>query len=228
MMNRALEYVVLLVALLGLTACISQREHVLAPTASGIVIDAGSHQPVEGAEVRYAGVEGAAPVMTGADGRFTLEGRTEMRTIMTLPVGGMFRDATLVRASVPGAGAGFSSAEFINGGQPAQALHEVIVLVFPQDTEAPPLRALMQDCIDKPEQDHAVRLVDHVSRMSLDERPDWLDPDAAIGLYEYVRLALPSSLFLACEHTSQAFEMFREQTETLREFGQYAAARESP
>ncbi|MFN7054823.1 hypothetical protein [Hyphomonas sp.] len=228
MAYQALKFAGLLAVVLCLTGCVTRREHVLAPSASGIVIEAYTHQPVEGAEVRYAGLEGAAPVVTGPDGRFTLEGLTEMRTIVAMPVGGVFRDTALVRAAVPGGGQSFSSAEFINGGRPAQALYKVTILVFPEGAEAPPLRALMQDCLDKPQQDHAVRIVDYVSRLDAEEWPDWLDQDTASGLYEYVRLALPSSLFLACENTSEAYDMFRAQSETLWETAHSSARASAP
>ena len=211
---------VVLIACLCLTACITQREHVLAPVASGVVINAGTGKPVDGALVRYAGLEAAKPFKTGPDGRFTLEGRTDKRTIVALPVSGVFRDRTPVLVSAPDMADGYASAAFINGGRPAQALYNVTVLMFPADAEKTPLHGLMRDCIEGPEQDHALHLADYAASFDPGNRPEWLDEDAAEALYEHLRYAVPSSSLQSCEQMTAAYEMLRTQTEPLRTFGQ--------
>lgn len=211
---------VVLIACLCLTACITQREHVLAPVASGVVINAGTGKPVDGALVRYAGLEAAKPFETGPDGRFTLYGRTDKRTIVALPVSGVFRDRIPVLASAPDMADGYASAAFINGGRPAQALYNVTVLMFPADAEKTPLHGLMSDCIDGPEQDHALHLADYAAGFDPGNPPEWLDEDAAEALYEHLRYAVPSSSLQSCEQMSPAYEMLRTQTEPLRTFGQ--------
>jgi len=211
---------VVLIACLCLTACITQREHVLAPVASGVVINAGTGKPVDEALVRYAGLEAAKPFKTGPDGRFTLEGRTDKRTIVALPVSGVFRDRTPVLVSAPDMADGYASAAFINGGRPAQALYNVTVLMFPADAEKTPLHGLMRDCIEGPEQDHALHLADYAASFDPGNRPEWLDEDAAEALYEHLRYAVPSSSLQSCEQMRPAYEMLRAKTEPLRTFGQ--------
>lgn len=205
-----------LVAGICLTACITQREQVLAPDASGIVIFAGDDQPVDGAQVRYVGAEGLASAVTRPDGSFKLQGLTEKRTIVAMPMGGVFRDSTLVKVSAPGLADAYASAAFINGGQAAQALYRVVVLMFPADAPDTPLHSLMRDCIAVPEQDHALHLAGYVAAIDPENPPDWFDENTAEAISEHLRLALPSSAFLPCEQMSEAYEMFRAQTEPLR------------
>jgi len=219
---------VVLMAGLCLTACITQREHVLAPVASGVVINAGTGKPVEGALVRYAELEGAKPFKTGPDGRFTLEGRTDKRTIVAMPLGGVFRDRTPVLVSAPDMADGYASADFINGGKPAQALYNVTVLMFPADAVKTPLHGLMRDCIEGPEQDHALYLADYAAGIDPGSPPEWLDEEAAEGLYEHVRYAVPASGFRPCEQMTAAYEMFRTQTERLQEISRSRSAEVTP
>ncbi|OYW83311.1 MAG: hypothetical protein B7Z22_12780, partial [Hyphomonas sp. 32-62-5] len=56
MFALASRMMAMLVAGVCLTACVTQREHVIAPETQGIVIDASSGKPVSGAQVRYEGV----------------------------------------------------------------------------------------------------------------------------------------------------------------------------
>jgi hypothetical protein len=205
------------IACLCLTGCITKREHVLAPSTAGVVINAETGKPVKDAQVRYVGLEGSASVITGPDGRFTLEGLTDNRTIVALPVSGVFRDATTVRASAPDMAEGYASAAFINGGKPAQALYNVTVLMFPADAGQTALHALTRDCIEGPEQDHALHLAAYAGGIDPGSPPEWLDQDAAEALHEHLWLTLPASGFRPCEQMTAAYEMFRSQTERLQE-----------
>lgn len=207
-----------LIGCLCLAACITKREHVLAPSAEGIVIDAATERPVAGAQVRYLGFEGAAQAVTGVDGRFTLEGRTEDRTIVALPVSGVYRDSALVHVSAPDFADGYASAAFISMGQPAEALYRVTVLVFPADAGETPLHALMRDCIATPQQNHALHLAAHAASLDLTSAPAWLDEDAAEALEEHLQITLPSSTFQSCERASEAYAMFSAQRAALRAF----------
>lgn len=224
MPKPAVKSLAALIACLCLTACVTQREHVLAPAASGIVLDAGTGMPVEGAQVRYAGVDAVAPFTTGADGRFTLQGRTEKRTIVALPMGGVFRSTTQVQVSAPGRAEGYARAAFIDGGMPAKALYPVTVLMFPADAGETPLHDLMRDCTEGGEQEHALQLAGHVAGIDPDSPPAWLDEGAAEALDEHLRHALPSSGFQSCERMTEAYAMFRAQTEPLRDFWRKRAA----
>ncbi|MFN4025745.1 MAG: carboxypeptidase-like regulatory domain-containing protein [Hyphomonas sp.] len=219
MSNLAVTSSAILIASLCLTACITKREHVLAPSAEGIVIDAASDRPVAGAQVRYGGLERAAPAVTGADGRFSLEGRTEDRTIVAMPVGGVYRDSTLVHVSAPDLADGYASAAFISMGKPAQALYRVTVLLFPPDADETPLHAMMRDCIEGPEQRHALHLADHIAGLDPASPPAWLDEDAAEALEEHLSITLPASAFRDCERMDEAYAAFRAQTAALRAFG---------
>ncbi len=205
------------IACLCLTACVTRREFVLAPEARGIVLDAETGAPVGGAEVRFLGVDGIAAVKTGADGRFALEGRTEKRTIVAMPVSGVFRDSTRVRATARGRAEAFASASYIQRGLPALALYRVTVLMFPADTKETPLHELMQDCVEAPAQHHALHLSGFVAGIDPANPPDWLEIDTAFELDEHLQLTLPSSGFMACAQMNAAYELFRAQQEPLRE-----------
>ncbi|ABI75405.1 hypothetical protein HNE_0233 [Hyphomonas neptunium ATCC 15444] len=204
-----------MIACLCLSACITQREHVLAPDAWGIVIDARQGQPVQGAQVRYPEVGALAPVMTDTDGGFTLPGLTDKRTIVALPMGGVYRSLTEVRVSASGLADGYASAAFINGGRPAKTIYRVVVLMFPADAAETPLHELMRDCVDGPEQDHALHLADYVSALDPENPPVWFDEETPEALLEHLHNALPSSGFMACERMNEAYEMFKTQTEPL-------------
>lgn len=204
-----------LIACLCLSACITQREHVLAPDARGIVIDARQGQPVEGAQVRYPEVEALAPVTTDTDGGFTLPGLIDRRTIVAIPLGGVYRSLTEVRVSASGLADGYASVAFINGGRPAKAVYRVVVLVFPPDAAETPLHELMRDCVEGPEQDHALHLAGYVSTLDPKKPPVWFDEQTPEALLEHLRHALPSSGFMACERMSEAYEMLQKQTEPL-------------
>jgi hypothetical protein len=204
-----------LMACLCLTACISQREHVLAPDARGIVIDALQNQPVQGATVRYPEVGALAPAITDAEGGFTLPGLTDKRMIVALPMGGIYRSLTEVRVSATGLADGYASAAFINGGRPAKAVYRIVVLMFPAAAAETPLHELMRDCVEGPEQDHALHLAGYVSTLDPKNPPVWFDEETPEALLEHLRHALPSSGFMACERMSEAYEMFKTQTEPL-------------
>jgi hypothetical protein len=115
---------------------------------------------------------------------------------------------------------GYASAAFINGGRPAQALYNVTVLMFQADAEKTTLHGLMRDCIEGPEQDHALHLAGYAAGIDPRSPPEWLDQDAAEALYEHLRYAVPSSSLRPCEQMTAAYEMLRTQTEPLRTFGQ--------
>ena len=228
MPNLVVKASAALIACLCVTACITRREHVLAPVASGVVINAGTGKPVDGALVRYAGLEGAKPFETGPDGRFRLEGRTDKRMIVMLPVGGMFRDATQVLVSAPDMADGYASAAFINGGRPVQALYKITVLIFPADAEETPLRTLTRDCINGPEPEHALHLAAYAAGIDPESPPQWLDRSTAEALHEHLWRTLPASGFQRCEKMTAAYEMFRTQTERLQEIARSGSVEVTP
>lgn len=215
MSRLALRTFAIAAACLCLTACVTRREFVVAPETGGVVIDAETGAPVAGAEVRFAGVDAIAATVTGADGRFALPGLTEKRTIVAMPVGGVYRDAARVQASAPGRAEAFATAAFIQAGQPAGALYRVTVLMFPADAAETKLHVLTQDCVAGPVQDHALHLSGYVAGIDPTAPPDWLDAGTAAALDEHLRLSLPSSGFMACAQMSEAYELFRAQTEPL-------------
>lgn len=203
-------------ASLCLAGCLTEREHVLAPDTHGMVVDAATGQPVEGARVRFSGLEDVQPVITGPDGRFVLDGRTEKRTIIALPVGGVFRDSAQIEAARPDRATGYASAGFINGLGPAQAEYSVVVMVFPADGEEVALEALTRDCTQRPEQRHAMRLATYISSLDRGNPPGWLDAGTAEALREHLSATLPSSFFLACEQRHEAYDMYAGHTDALR------------
>ena len=215
---------VMLVAGACLTACVTQREHVIAPETQGIVIDASSGNPVSGAQVRYEEVTAIASTVTAQDGTFALPGLTDKRTIVAMPMGGVYRDSALVLASAPGLADGYASAAFINGGQPAEALYRVVLVMFPQDADKTPLHGLMQDCLQGAAQDHALHLSAYVAGLDPQNPPGWLDAQTAEALDEHLTLTLPSSGFMACGRWEEAYEMFRAQREPLNAILQAAYA----
>lgn len=206
---------------LCLTGCVTRREQVLAPDATGVVIHAETGRPVEGAHVRYASpveVEGAqaryagprdAPtVLTRPDGQFSLGGRTRTRLILAFPIGGVYRDAKWVRVSAPGMADGYASAGFVNRGGPARAIYRVPVLLFPADAAETPLHALMRDCIRHPQQHHALRLATHVAAIDPDNPPTWMDEGAAEAVGEHLQRVLPQSDFRDCAQGAQAYALY--------------------
>lgn len=215
MTGKSVTISALCAASLGLAGCITERDHVLAPDARGVVIDAATDRPVEGARVRYQGVEGLQTVTTGPDGRFDLEGRTESRTIVALPVSGVFRDTTVVAVSAPGFMDGYASAAFINGLGPAEAEYPVTVVVFPANAPDTELHTLMEDCISGPEQSHALHLATHVGALDADNPPSWLDPDTAEALNEHLRVTVRSSDLLTCERMNEAHALLNAHRELL-------------
>jgi len=215
--RSAVKGLAALAACLGLTACITQSDVVLAPDTRGVVIHAGTGQPVERAQVRHAGLADGPTVVTGADGGFTLEGRTQSRLILTHPMGGVFRDARQVRVSAPGLADGYATAGFVNSwmGGPGRTLYAVPVLMFPADAGETPLHALMRDCIQRPDQHHAVHLAAYVGRLDRDSPPDWMDADAVEGLIEHLDRVLPFAGFDACAQGEAARTLFSAQTAPL-------------
>ncbi|MFN7180719.1 carboxypeptidase-like regulatory domain-containing protein [Hyphomonas sp.] len=203
------------VACLYLTACVTRREFVVAPETGGVVIDAETGAPVEGAEVRFGGVDAIASVVTGPDGRFALPGLKEKRTIVAMPMGGVFRDAARVQASAPGRAEAFATAAFIQGGRPASALYRVTVLMFPEDAAETALHALMRECTEGAEQAHALQFAGYVSGIDPANPPGWLDEDTVQALQEHLSLALPASGFQSCAQMNEAYALFRAQLEPL-------------
>jgi hypothetical protein len=215
MPRTAFRTFVLGVACLSLVACVTRREFVVAPETRGVVIDSETGAPVDGAVVRFAGVEAITPAVTGPDGRFALPGRTQARTIVAMPMGGVFRDAARVKASTPGRAEAFATAAFIQGGKPAQAFSPVTVLMFPHDAAPTELHALTGDCLHGALQDHARHLAAFVAGIDPAGPPDWLDAETAAALEEHLRLSLPSSGFMACAQMNEAYALFRRQMEPL-------------
>lgn len=217
MISSAVKSLALLAACLGLTACITQSDVVLAPDTRGVVIHAGTGQPVEGAQVRHADLAEAPTVVTGADGGFMLEGRNERRLILTHPLGGgVFRDARQVRVSAAGLADGYATAGFVNSWSgPGPALYAVPVLMFPADAAETPLHALMRDCIQRPDQHHAVHVAAYMGRLDRDSPPDWMDADAVEGLIEHLDRVLPFSGFDACAQGAAARTLFLSQRAAL-------------
>lgn len=228
MSRLALKSFALAFACLSLTACVTRREFVVAPEASGVVIDAETGAPVAGAVVRFVGVDAIAATVTGADGRFALPGMTEKRTIVTMPIGGVFRSSTPVQATAPGRAAAFATAGYIQGGQPAKALYRVTVLMFRPDAGETPLQALMSDCTAGAEQAHAFQLADYVSGIDPESPPDWLDEETVEALLEHLQLALPSPGFQSCARMNEAFAVFRAQREPLEALSRAASIEKLP
>lgn len=218
MSHFALKAYALVIASLCLTACVTRRDFVVAPETVGVVLDAKTGARVEGAEVRFVGVDAIAATVTGKDGSFTLPGLSENRTIVAVPMGGVYRDAARVRASAPGRAEAFATAAFIQGGQPAPAIYRVTLLMFPQDTPETPLHALTEDCFQSPEQDHALLLSGFVADIDPQNPPGWLDLDAAQALKEHLSLVLSSSGFQACAKMNEAYALFRSQLGPLEAF----------
>jgi hypothetical protein len=218
MSGLALKSFAVAIACLCLTACVTRREFVLAPEASGIVIDAATGMPVEGAVVRHAGFEAVAPVVTGADGRFTLEGRIEKRTIVALPMGGLFREFSLVQVAAPGMADGYASASFPSGlniGRPPQARPEVQVLMFAADAADTPLHELMRDCIDTPEQAHALHIAGLAAGIDPESPPGWFGEDTSFALIDHLNETLPYDTFRSCSQMDDAVAMFQAQMRPL-------------
>lgn len=200
---------------LALTACIIEREHVLAPDTQGLVVDAGTLTPVQGAQVRFEALTASPASMTDAQGRFSLDGRSETRRVMPV-VGGVYRDASRVHASVSGYETGYASAAFINGLGPAQAEYPVIIMLVRQGAAEPDLAGLMADCLETPEQRHAVHIAARLAELDPQDLPAWLDMEAALGLEEHIRIVLRSSLLLDCEQTQAAYETLQGQLSAFR------------
>ncbi len=215
--NPAVKRLAALVACLGLTACITQSDVVLAPDTRGVVIHAATGRPVEGAQVRHAGLADAATVVTGADGGFTLEGRTRRRLILTHPMGGVYRDARQVRVSAPGLSDGYATAGFVNSWSGSgRTLYVVPVLMFPADAGETPLHALTRDCLPGPDKHHAVHVAAYVAALDPASLPDWMDADAVDGLIEHLDRVLPRAGFAACAQADAAYALFSTQAGALR------------
>lgn len=221
MTHRGVKLAGTLVMGLCLAACVTTGQYILAPDAEGLVIDTATGRPLAGAEVRYVVLDGVSPVRTGADGRFSLEGRVERRTGLVLPVSGVYRDSARVQVSAPGLPDGYATVGFINGirpgppTEPGPAIYPVIVLMFPADAGETPLQTLMQDCVEGPEQHHALRMVAYVAGLDAADPPDWLTPDTAEGLDEHLGRVLPSSGFQKCARMAEAWDLYKRQTAVL-------------
>lgn len=210
MSRLALRPFAVALACLSLTACVTRREFVVAPETGGVVIDAETGAPVEGAEVRFAGVDAIAATVTGVDGRFALPGLTEKRTIVAMPVGGVFRSSTPVQASAPGRAEALRRPPSFRPGS-GRALYRVTVLMFPPDAGETPLHALMSDCTAGEGQEHALQLVGYVSGIDPANPPVWMDEEAVEALREHLQRALPSSGFRSCAQMNEAYALFRAQ-----------------
>lgn len=231
MTHRGVKLAGALVMGLCLAACVTTGQYILAPDAQGLVIDTATGRPLAGAEVRYVVLEGVSPVRTGADGRFSLDGRVERRTGLVLPVSGVYRDTARVQVSAPGLPDGYATVGFINGirpgppVEPRPAIYPVVVLMFPADAGETPLHALMQDCVAGPEQHHALQMVEYLAGLDAADPPEWLTPDTAGALEEHLSQVLPSSGFRECARMSEAWALYVSQTEVL---GTVRASRYAP
>jgi len=203
---------------LGLAACITHRDQVLAPDADGLVINARTGRPVEGAEVRFARFDAPASVVTGADGRFALQGRTQPRIILAYPIGGVYRDTTTVMASAPGLGEAYASVDFINAGGPASAIRDIPILMFEADAPETPIHALMADCIGGGEDRHALRMATHISTLNQAMPPDWLTQDRARAVLDHLNRIYPFSRFQTCREPSDAHALYSSATTVLETF----------
>lgn len=200
---------------LGLAACVTHKDQVLAPDAAGVAINARAGRPVEGARVRFARSNAPASVITGADGRFALQGRTQGRIILAYPIGGVFRDTTSVMASAPGLGNAYASVDFINAGRPASGIRDIPILMFEADAAETPLHALMADCIGSAEEQHALRIATHVSTLDPAMPPGWLTADRAGAVLDHLNRIYPFSRFQTCQQASDAYALYSSATTVL-------------
>jgi hypothetical protein len=209
MLNLAARFTTAALLCLCLTACITRRDQVLAPDARGFVIHARTGQPVEGARVRFAGLDATPTAITAADGAFTLDGRTRSRLTIANPLGGLHRDSTPIQISAPGLADAYASAGFINGGRPTRTLYSVPVLMFPVDAPETPLHALTRDCLVGPQRHHALHLVGSIAGIDPNRPPDWLNGGTAEALRDHLSRVLPYEDFRACEQADQAWALYR-------------------
>ncbi|MCH8488509.1 MAG: carboxypeptidase-like regulatory domain-containing protein [Oceanicaulis sp.] len=200
-----------------LTACLSQHEYAEAPDSAGLVITLDG-APVAGAQVSYPGLEDAETVQADAEGRFQLAARMGERRRMVGP-GGVFADSALVRARAPGLSDGWASATFINGLDRPEAENEVLVVMLEADAPGPGLTALAQDCLQRPEQRHALALAEWAGGLDREAAPDWLTPERARWLDEHLRMTLSSGAVSACGESSQLYQNIRESTGPLIDIG---------
>lgn len=215
MSGQATRLTATLFACLFLSACITQREFVLEPESAGLVIHAETGRPVPGAQVRYAHLPQAMPVLADAAGRFALSGRTQVRTILAMPMGGVFAQSVVVQASAPGLAEGYASAVFINGLGPNRAHYPVPILLFPKDLRDNPLHALTRDCLPHAEQRHALQLADHLAAIAPTNPPGWMTADVAQALSEHLQDVLPASSFADCAQRDEAYAAISAQTRAL-------------
>lgn len=210
-----------LLAVPVLTGCLSEHEYAQAPGSAGLVITL-AEAPVAGAQVMYPALDDPETAQTGDDGRFELAARMGERRRLIAP-GGVFADSTLVRARAPGMADGWASATFINGLGQAHAEDEVLVVMLDADadtgTPALALSALAQDCLDRPEQRHALALAAWAGGLDRAEAPGWLTASRARSLDEHLRLTLNSGAVAACEDASQLHQGIRQGSDVLGAVG---------
>lgn len=200
-----------------LAGCLSQHEYALAPDSAGQVITL-SGAPVAGAQVSYPGLEEPQTVETGEDGRFELEARMGERRRLIAP-GGVFAESTPVRARAPGLADGWASATFINGLGRPEAENEVLVVMLDAHAPAPALAALAGDCLERPDQRHALALADWAGGLDRASPPDWLTPERARWLDDHLRMTLSSGAVSACEDSSRIYQEIRDSAGPLIDIG---------
>ncbi|MFN3537253.1 MAG: hypothetical protein ACK4Y4_07400, partial [Brevundimonas sp.] len=84
------------------------------------------------------------------------------------------------------------------------------------DAGETPLHALTRDCLQRPDQHHAVHVAAYVAALDPAGLPDWMDADAVEGLVEHLDRVLPRAGFAACAQGDAAYALFSTQEAALR------------